>query len=97
MERVRKHKVYGWNGYRADCPSALNGSQQTREICAATSVKKLCEILGCTKSELLCLSETGNELEVQIAMKEPGVVFWRSNSIIGKATAESWTRSTKRY
>lgn len=96
MERVRKHKVYGWQGYRSECPPAPNGSQQTREICAATSMNKLCEILGCKKSELMNLGETGNEQEIRLAMKEPGVVLWRSINVLGKTTDESWTRSRNR-
>jgi hypothetical protein len=89
---MRKTKVYGWNGYRSECPPALNGSCQTREICATTSIKRLCEILGCMKSELLCLSETSNTQECRLAMAAPGAVFWRPNSILGTPTDEHWTR-----
>lgn len=95
--RPTKIKVYGWMGYRVNCPPALNGSCQTREICATTSMKRLCEILGCKKSELLNLTETGNDDECRIALASPGVIFWRSNSILGKASDDSWTRTTERY
>jgi hypothetical protein len=89
MERVRKTKVYGWHGYRSECKPALNGSLQTREICATTSIKKLCEILGCRQSDLLCLSETGNDEEVRTAMADKGQVFWHGLNEIKPYT---WTR-----
>ena len=92
MVRMRKTKVFGWTGYRTKCPPGLNGSRQTREICATTSIKMLCEILGCKKSELFCLSETGNDQEVRLAMAAPGAVFWRSNSLFGKPEDANWTR-----
>jgi hypothetical protein len=93
---MRKNKVYGWTGYRYDCPPALNGSCQTREICATTSIKRLCEILGCMKSELLGLSETGNAQENRLAMAEIGTVFWRPNDHAGNPSDESWTRAKGR-
>ena len=70
----RELKVYGWRSFRMECPPAPNGSRQTREIIAAHSVAEVCRLTGVRRSEV---SETGNEEEVRVAMKDPGVVFWR--------------------
>lgn len=75
----RALKVYGWQGYRSECPPQQNGGHQTREIVAATSQRdaaRLAEARG--PWQLFNLCETGNTTECRLAQKTPGVVFWRS-------------------
>lgn len=72
-----KLTVYGWTGWRRECPVAPNGNQQTREICATYSRGSVARIVGergpwC----LVDLGKTGNENECAVALAEPGVVFW---------------------
>lgn len=69
-----KLKVYGWLFHRAE---AKNNSQQTREICAATSMREVGRITGQKVSNLFNLCETGNDEELRVALAEPGIIFWR--------------------
>lgn len=73
----RRLKVYGWTGHRFECPPAPNGSHQTREIVAASSVAEVMRLSGRRRSGLFNICETGNDEEIATAMAEPGVVFWR--------------------
>jgi len=73
-----KLKVYGWQGHRSECPPAANGGQQTREIVAAPSKAAAARAAGKKDPRsLFNFDETGNQHEIEIAMAEPGTVFWR--------------------
>lgn len=78
MTSTRPLRVYGWQGHRYECPAAANGSHQTREICAARSQVEVARCAGVkSPRQLFNLTETGNALELEIALRQPGVVFWR--------------------
>jgi len=80
-------KVYAWQGWRSECSKAANGSMQTRELCAAKSKAAVARITGCKYAyQLFNLGETGNELEVKVALSEPGVVFWKPLDSLGGFT-----------
>lgn len=77
---ARKLRVYGWQGYRYDAPK----HGDTREIVAATSMREAARAAGEFYSSgepapqrLFNLCETGNAREIETAMTEPGVIFWR--------------------
>ncbi len=73
----KKLKVFGWQGWRPECPSAPNGSKQTREVVAAKSKAEVARIAGKEyPGQLFNLGETGNSLELQLALSKPGVIFW---------------------
>ena len=76
---LRKFKVYGWRGWRNECEPAPNGSHQTREIVAATSLAAAARAAGEKGPWALdCVSETGNAQELDVALGSPNTVFWRS-------------------
>ena len=71
---MRKLKVYGWQSFRVECSSR---SKQTREIVAASSKIEAVRLSGRTRlSELFNLCETGNKIELEVALSNPGQVFW---------------------
>lgn len=71
-------KVYGYTGWRHDCPPARNGSRQTREIVAARSAAEAARLFGISPWRLRSYGcETGNADEIRVAMSKPGAVFWR--------------------
>lgn len=88
----KKLKVYGWTGWRQECPTGPNGNRQTREVVAASSKKAVREIAGKwdtpPNSEL---TDTGNEDEIKQAMSEPGVVFWHPIDEVPKE--RTWKRT----
>ncbi len=70
-------KVFGWQSFRAECPPAPNGNLQTREIVAARSKAEVIRIADKKYTyELFNLGETGNSLELELALSKPGVIFW---------------------
>lgn len=70
-------KVYGWMGYRRECPPTRNGGRQTREIVAAKSGAAAARAAGVKRpAQLFNFCETGNKREIYIATAHPGVVFW---------------------
>jgi hypothetical protein len=82
-------KVYGWQGWRGECPAAPNGSHQTREICAAKSAAAVARVVGVkSPARLFNFCETGNAREIEIATAEPGVVFW---SPLDSRRSGEWT------
>ena len=71
-------KVYGWTGYRNECPAAPNGNRQTREIVATTSWRRAAILGGQTVGGLRRYgSITGNPFEIALATSKPETVFWR--------------------
>ncbi len=70
-------KVYGWTGWRNECPPSANGGKQTREIVAARSKAEVYRITGDRVSDHWCICTTGNEEEIAVAMSNPGTVFWK--------------------
>jgi hypothetical protein len=76
---ARKLKVYGWQGFRIEAgKAARNHRNQTREIAAATSMAACARAAGeNSPRKLFGLCETGNDEECELALAEPGVVFWR--------------------
>jgi hypothetical protein len=73
---ARKLRVWGTNVFRPWVKNA-NGSQQVRAVVATTTQKKAIELLDTTRYEFkLFACETGNEVEVMTARKEPGVVIY---------------------
>jgi hypothetical protein len=89
--------VYRWRGFRNECPPSPNGSKQTREIVAVTSVAAAHRAFNasgvrCSISDVREYgSETGNAEELEVALAEPGVVFWRPLDHRGEG---GWTRTT---
>lgn len=74
----RKLKVYGWEGWRNECPAARNGNRQTREVVACKSKMAVARVAGVNRPvQLFNLDETGNEQDIAAAMSEPGTLFWR--------------------
>jgi hypothetical protein len=86
----RKLKVYGWTGWRQECPPARNGGKQTREICAAPSMAAVARILGIKNPRTLDMCTTGNVAELEKALANPGVVFW---SPLDQRDERTWTRA----
>ena len=85
-------KVYGWNSFRRECPAAPNGSHQTREICAAPSfaaLKRALKAAGKGVPGQDWYSETGNIVELKVALNEPMTLFWKS--------ASDWTGKEDAY
>lgn len=79
----RPLKVFGWQGWRTECPAAANGSHATREIVAATSKADAARKAGALSrsgrpapQSLFNFGETGNPAEIAQAMSAPGTVFW---------------------
>jgi len=100
--RKPKLRVYGWQGYRHDCPPAPNGGHQTREICAARSMVAVARIAG-EKGPwaLFNLHETANAWECGLAMASPGVILWAPlnahfHSIDQRTYAAKWTKAPSR-
>ncbi len=74
---MRPLKVFSWQSFRAECPPAPNGNLQTREIIAARSKAEAVRIAGKKYPyELFNLGETGNHLELELALSKPGIIFW---------------------
>jgi hypothetical protein len=74
---VKPLKVYGWTGFRRECPAAPNGSRQTREIVAAKSWAEVARLSGVSLYHLKSYgSETGNDVELEVALASPRIVFW---------------------
>ena len=83
-------RVYGYTGYRDECPATPNGHHQTREIVAVRSRAEAARITG--KTALFLKNYgcwTGNQEEIDTATAEPGVVFWRP---LDNRYAPSWTK-----
>ncbi len=83
-----KLKVYGYRGHRRAAYSTRNTHSQTREIVAATSKAAARQAFiaagafGCPISECV---ETGNKKELEVALADPGVVFWQPLDPYGTA------------
>jgi hypothetical protein len=71
-------KVYSWQGYRASASRAsASGSGATREIVAAKSKADAARLAGEDHPRrMFNLHETGNDVEIQVALARPGVVHW---------------------
>jgi len=92
-----KLKVYGWTSYRNECPSAPNGTRQTREIVAAFSWAAAHRATGKRDSIGQMRNYggvTGNAEEVALAVSEPGTVFWCPLHDKYSAKCE-WRKATK--
>ena len=85
----RKLRVYGWTAAfylppdheMLKDPRVRPWHRQQRAIVAATSQKEAARIAGADRpSQLFNLSETGNDIELSVALAEPGVIF------VGEAT-----------
>lgn len=64
--------------WHSKAPPAPNGDRHVRVIVAATSQKKAAELFGTTLHDLRGYGAvTGNETEVRLGLKHPGVVMWR--------------------
>jgi hypothetical protein len=84
-------KVYGWSGFRSECPPRPNGSRQTREIVAGRSKFAIRESFGSTNKPIASeICETGNDVELALSTAEVGRVFWQP---LGARKDEPWTRA----
>lgn len=82
--RRKPLRVYGWQGYRIECPAAANGSHYTREICAAYSQAEVTRLAGVNRpSQLFNLCETGNAEERRLALAMPHSILWKPLDQIG--------------
>jgi hypothetical protein len=90
---ARKLKVYGWTGYRLECPPAPNGNHQTREVVAAASMAAAARAAGERSPRQMDMCESGNDEDIAQAMSKPGVVFWRP---LNKRDGSPWTEAKKR-
>ena len=74
----RELRVYGWLGFRRSA-SGPRSIGQVRLIVAARSKAEAARIADYDRpSQMFNLGETGNREEIETAMAQPGVVFWRS-------------------
>lgn len=74
----RPLKVYGVMNFRQECPVSPNRGRQTRDVVAARSIAEAARLIGVSDRFMRVYgSETGNDVEVEICMADPGVVFWR--------------------
>ena len=74
----RSLRVFGYMSQRSESRPAPNGGRQTREIMAAHSVAEVLRTRGLARAEFDRFgSETGNPIEIALAMSQPGVIFWR--------------------
>jgi hypothetical protein len=72
-----KLKVFGYHKWHSTAPPANNGDRTVRVIVATTSQKKAAELFGATVHDLRNYGAvTGNEREVRLGLKFPGVVMW---------------------
>ena len=72
LER-QKLEVWGWQGHRYG-----RDGGPTREIMVAKSKAAVARAAGVNRpAQLFNLSTTGNDMDINTAMTEPGVVFWR--------------------
>jgi hypothetical protein len=68
--RRKAVKVYGMTTFRE--------GKQVRQIVACTSRAEVARITGLTRRALdHSCSTTGNATELEVALAEPGTVFWR--------------------
>jgi hypothetical protein len=75
---ARPLHVYGWLGWRLECPPGANGGRQTREVIAATSVAEVLRKTETRRSDYALQGDiTANPEEVVLAMSRPGVNFWK--------------------
>lgn len=79
---MRELKVYGWVGYTSD-PRSVNRhgrhQVQTRCVMAARSVAEVVRVSGIPRNQIVAnLATTGNPREIEVAMVEPGTVFWKA-------------------
>lgn len=85
----KKLKVYGFRGWRKECPAAPNGNKQTREIVAAHSKA---QVKAATNVPAYEIEETGNDEEVKLAMSEPGRIFWQPHM---RSNDTNWRKAEK--
>ncbi len=85
-------KVYGWTAVIDGDECALIGDdtwrRQARKFTAARSMAAVARAAGVKRpSQLFNLTETGNALECETALAEPGVIFVLSMNQGSKARA----------
>jgi hypothetical protein len=74
---AKELKVYGWTGSRNAARAGNSVHSQTREFMAAYSVAEVLRATGMPRSSWhFSGAETGNDREVEVAMANPGKVFW---------------------
>jgi len=75
---MRKYKVFGG--------LTMKGGKQVRTIVAAKTIKQACEILNMKMSSFKSSwSETGNKIELEVALNNPEKVFIANNIFSSKA------------
>ena len=68
-------KVYGWTGFREQCPTP---HRQTREVMLAASKAEVTRVTGMSTYAAREIGETRNDSEVTAATTAGrGVVLWR--------------------
>ncbi len=76
---TRKLKVYGWTAIISEAIRELTGSdpwvRQGRAIVAASSLAEVGRLLGRPHRQLFNLCETGNPVEVAVALTTPRTFF----------------------
>ena len=90
---ARELQVYGYMGHRSHVPKG-----QTREIVAAHSGAEMRRITGITASWYRdhC-SVTGNPEEVELAMTNPGEIFWRPLVDMHSGKESRWKRGDEEW
>jgi hypothetical protein len=69
-------KVFGWVGYHDE---STDYHKQARMICAVRSKAELRRITGLSRSFVDDFAGiTGNAQEIEAALREPGLILWRS-------------------
>jgi hypothetical protein len=75
---AKQLKVYGWITHRHDLTPGENGGKQAREIAAVHSVAEVLRLTGMSRGDFNHSgSETGNPIEVALAVSNPGVVLFK--------------------
>ena len=93
--RAKKLRVYSWQSFRREANIEGNHHGQTREIVAATSKAEAARIARSTVGRLFNLGETGNSSELEAALTDPGVVYWKPLNIHRhEFTADESTRQS---
>lgn len=75
-------KVYSWLGAYPpgmERPADKSHRVQARCVVAVRSMAEMLRIAGLTRSSVPYISETGNAVEVPLALSKPGTVFFQDD------------------
>ena len=94
---MAKLKVYGFSTYQAEAEASGSFNKHCRTIIAAHSVAEVMRLTGATRSEVSvygCVTNNPNEIET--AMAEPCVAFWKQPKDRFKVISDWYRAEPKR-